>query len=1065
MGIMKSFRIISLAAFLMLAFAACQQAEIAPEETPDATHTVTFVAGAPETKTTVDISDGENAKFAWTEYDKSRFTVYENRTAAKETNGIIDDTKRKMTLKATFEGTTPENASYVAVVNNSNDLQIMFSEAYAEDADILVSKAVSSFDGENGVLLQFKREVAIAKMTLKGLDAGEVVNKVTVSSTADIAGSYGVDGWNSTKTSLDIYSAKALDDQETYSIVANESGEAVVWFTCIPQTAAALTVKVEAADGDTYTKTFSNPITLTRGNVKGFGVKMEKDAVASPNETYNRITSQSELEDGEYVIGMALNSDPNTIKYLVNTTKAKPGCTDITGDISISEDGKTINLNPTTITNAKWLIESVEGGISISSMTEIPAGLATTKDNDGLTTQTTYLGKAWSITVDGETNACTMKYVPTSRYLNVYSLTNPRTYTSSTTNNNGKIYLYKRYDSRTTFTAPTNLAVNSETKLVSWDAVDGAASYVLTIGTKEYPCTSNSYDAKDIADEYYDVAVVAVPTDTENYKNSAAATLTDAKFGTPKLPTPSISAGVLEETSVTFSWTKDARATNGYHWALYNGETLIKEADETSATTAKVTGLVFGTTYTAKVYALAVDGEKKPYVQSSTASIDLTTKAKTTISTIVAAGTGTTKYAIADLTVMAVSGSNFVVKDETGLMFCYKYGATAGDVVTLEGTFEDYQGLKQFKPTVYTKTPTTATVYHGTPTELNSSNAAAYVENPVVQYVKANASVASDGSLKVGDIALYQYGNSLASYAGRTINLYGYTLGYNTTKKNIVLLQTSVEIDQTVPYLAVDPTSKTWASTETGAAVFKVTTNTQGVNGWSVTHDPDLLDWATIDVDKDKGTITVTPKEANTAKTANEAKLTVSHSEGTLSETITLTQKGTESGEAVVKTYQHVFTAKPSTGNKVALSGVSWNITATNLNNYNSNNYAGVQFGTSSKNGQITLTSPSAWSYTADGVTVTKIKEVRLWLNLGGTSVTPSVSIGGKAANSDGTTVTKNMSAGSDWTKATKVTFTPAAGSDTGVIVIDVTSVKAGYICAIEIDAECLPSVGGNGGE
>lgn len=158
--------------------------------------------------------------------------------------------------------------------------------------------------------------------------------------------------------------------------------------------------------------------------------------------------------------------------------------------------------------------------------------------------------------------------------------------------------------------------------------------------------------------------------------------------------------------------------------------------------------------------------------------------------------------------------------------------------------------------------------------------------------------------------------------------------------------------------------------------------------------------------------------------------------------------------EPVVKTYQHIFTEKPGTGNGITLSGVKWNITATNLNGYNSTNYAGVQFGTSKANGQITLTSPSVWSYTADGVTVTKIKEVRLWLNLGGTSVTPSVTIGGNAATSDGTKVTMNKSAGSDWTKATKVTFTPALGGDTGIIVIDVTSVKAGYICAIEIDAE-----------
>ncbi len=161
---------------------------------------------------------------------------------------------------------------------------------------------------------------------------------------------------------------------------------------------------------------------------------------------------------------------------------------------------------------------------------------------------------------------------------------------------------------------------------------------------------------------------------------------------------------------------------------------------------------------------------------------------------------------------------------------------------------------------------------------------------------------------------------------------------------------------------------------------------------------------------------------------------------------------GGETGGVV--TYQHIFNAKPAVGDNVDLSGASWNVTATNLNNYNSKNYAGVQFGTSSKSGSITLTSSAAWAYTKDATTVTQVKEIRLWLNCGGGSVTPSVTIGGSAAISDGKTVTKNSSAGSDWTQATKVTFTPASDGNTGVIVIDVTSEKAGYICAIEIDAE-----------
>lgn len=149
-------------------------------------------------------------------------------------------------------------------------------------------------------------------------------------------------------------------------------------------------------------------------------------------------------------------------------------------------------------------------------------------------------------------------------------------------------------------------------------------------------------------------------------------------------------------------------------------------------------------------------------------------------------------------------------------------------------------------------------------------------------------------------------------------------------------------------------------------------------------------------------------------------------------------------------TYQHVFNKMPSTGKNVTLSNVAWNISATNLKAYNSGNYAGVQIGAKGANGQITLTSSSDWNYNGK----TKITEVRLWLNLGGTSVTPTVTIGGKAATSDGTKVVKNSSAGADWEKTSKVTFTPAADGNTGVIVINVKSVNAGYICALEIDCE-----------
>ena len=151
---------------------------------------------------------------------------------------------------------------------------------------------------------------------------------------------------------------------------------------------------------------------------------------------------------------------------------------------------------------------------------------------------------------------------------------------------------------------------------------------------------------------------------------------------------------------------------------------------------------------------------------------------------------------------------------------------------------------------------------------------------------------------------------------------------------------------------------------------------------------------------------------------------------------------------AGITTYQHVFTTKPTVGDGKPLTDVDWNIKATNLNGFQKS-YAGVQIGAKGYNGKITLTSPSAWTYKGG----TKITEVRLWLNLGGTSITPTVTIGGKVATSTGKVV-KNKSANSDWTKTSKVTFTPAADGESGVIEISVSSVNAGYICALEIDTE-----------
>ena len=98
-------------------------------------------------------------------------------------------------------------------------------------------------------------------------------------------------------------------------------------------------------------------------------------------------------------------------------------------------------------------------------------------------------------------------------------------------------------------------------------------------------------------------------------------------------------------------------------------------------------------------------------------------------------------------------------------------------------------------------------------------------------------------------------------------------------------------IDNTIPTLSVDQTSKVWAADATDAFVVNVAVNSEG-GDWNVT--PTALDWASITVDKTAGTITVTPNGANTNETANEATITVTHaSDASLTKEISLKQNGT----------------------------------------------------------------------------------------------------------------------------------------------------------------------------
>lgn len=265
-----NFRFLALSAAILSMFTACQREELEQNQKPEAlTHSVTFVAGAPETKTTVDISDGKTAKFKWTKADEGRFTVFENGTAAKEVLAVLG-TDGKMSMTATFSGDVPASPKYQALYNSEVSAnQNIVKDSYSEVSDVMVSNVLDGTRNDNFVF-SFKREVAFAKMTLKGLTSGAYVSSVTIKSDKPIAGKYDLETGTFVNTS-NVITLDVLTD------VAN--GNATVWFTTIPVADAIFTITAKTTDdaetvAGTFTKTFTKTITLTRGDVKGFSVDM-----------------------------------------------------------------------------------------------------------------------------------------------------------------------------------------------------------------------------------------------------------------------------------------------------------------------------------------------------------------------------------------------------------------------------------------------------------------------------------------------------------------------------------------------------------------------------------------------------------------------------------------------------------------------------------------------------------------------------------------------------------------------------------------------------------------------
>ena len=725
---------------------------------------------------------------------------------------------------------------------------------------IAASHKSETFDTQ--VNLAFSHVTSYGNLSIILPENADAVSKISLTSSKNIAGSFYYD-FNG---ALSENSASS-----TISLLTNKVSD--IFFACAPAdlSGGKLDITVTTENG-TYEKSIDltgKTLKFESGKISKFTVNgfAKKEAPASWIATdLADITATDEVvitmaKDGSVY---AMTSD--------NGTKNNPSAVAVT-----VKDGE---LSAAPADNLVWNIANDKGNLTIYPKGQTDKWLYSASSGTNVRVGNATNNKIF--TLDDKSNC--LYNTGTNRYLGVYN-DDWRCYTSTSNIAGQTLCFYVKGTPKTALETPANLQI-SAAKMVSWGAVSGAASYNVTIGTETFTSNTNSYDAADIADDYYDVSVVAVPSDKENYKNSAAATLTGVKFGTPKLTTPELTEGAIDETSIRVNMTVDDRATNGCTCEIYKGETLV-ESKTIKVNYVVFSGLESGVTYTIKVNAIAVDGEK-PYAASDVASIELKTKPAQHVSDVTAAGT----YTIKGLTVYAVANTSVAIAgDNTGYILVYKssHGLIVGNTFDAAGNAKLYNGVWELNSPSITNIKNGETPIYPNAVEATEDYLNAYASSQKIQYVHIKGTQTGK-YIEVGGTKVFMETPN-TEMEGKVVDAYGFVYGYHTRYNNAYFVVTSIKEDQTIPTLSVNQTSKVWAADATDAFVVNVAVNSEG-GDWTVT--PETLSWATIAVDKTAGTITVTPNGANTNETANEATLTITHAlDASLTANISLKQNGT----------------------------------------------------------------------------------------------------------------------------------------------------------------------------
>ena len=443
---------------------------------------------------------------------------------------------------------------------NTLSEQTPTEDSYDPAGDILVSKEPIVVSGTpDKVKFTFARLVAFAKMTIKGIPAGEKISEVVFSSPAKPVGA----------VTFKVHESGTLDNAVWYNnyedITLNmgnrvATGEDAVWFTTVPTDLSGTSFKVTViTDKNNYVKEVDltgKTLTFERANIAKFTVK---DLVVQEKpKAYKLLTDVAELNAGDQVIIVNKKIENSSVKVMMrNQHQSYSNRLGWTSDYTAITSGIEI-LDGTLPENSA--IFTVESGATSGTFAfkEASAGyLCGQYDAENWTYVLTYTktmdpGASWTVELisNGAKMSSSYDGVATARYLNNYDGYSINYASSRSTSYHYYIFYMDGESSGqpeqpeqpeqpiiTPLATPVVTATASANSItVSWAAVAGAKDYTVTCGAASQTVTATTATFANL--EYatdYTISVVANPADST--VNSAS------EAGTAKVTTEAAQGG------------------------------------------------------------------------------------------------------------------------------------------------------------------------------------------------------------------------------------------------------------------------------------------------------------------------------------------------------------------------------------------------------------------------------------------------------------------------------------------------------------------------------------------